>query len=232
MSAGWLSAVDVVQTSERNSAPAEVQADRPAEGWSPERFAREQIRGLIRQTFSLNVARPVRQIVFSAIDPESDIDTICQQVGETLAQERGREVAVVGRWARLVTEGRRDGPAESGNGHGGVSLKQIARRVGQHCWLVPAGKYVTAESLHNDLAEIRKEFEYSIVAGPAAAESGEALAMAQFADGLVLVLSAKNTRRATARRIKQAVDAAQVRLLGVVLADREFPIPAALYRRL
>ena len=38
--------------------------------------------------------------------------------------------------------------------------------------------------------------------------------MAQFADGLVLVLSAQSTRRATALKIKQAVADAQVRLLG------------------
>jgi Mrp family chromosome partitioning ATPase len=56
--------------------------------------------------------------------------------------------------------------------------------------------------------------------------------MAQFADGIILVLSAKNTRRVTARKVAKTLDGAQARLLGTVLTDREFPIPERLYRRL
>lgn len=175
----------------------------------------------------------MRQIVFSAVDPQSDVDSICRRVGETLAQERKRDVAVVGGWTCLVKQGRRnDRKAGSEDWHRNAPLKDIATRVTQNCWLVPAEKYLGPESLHANLAEIRQEFEYSVVAAPAASESGEAVAMAEFADGLVLVLSAQHTRRATARKIKQAMDEAQVRLLGLVLADREFPIPDALYRRL
>ena len=56
--------------------------------------------------------------------------------------------------------------------------------------------------------------------------------MAQLADGIILVLSAQRTRLATARRIKEVLDAAQARILGTVLCDRVFPIPEKLYQRL
>jgi Mrp family chromosome partitioning ATPase len=56
--------------------------------------------------------------------------------------------------------------------------------------------------------------------------------MAQFADGMILVLSAQRTRRATAIKVKQTLERANVRLLGSVLSDREFPIPEGIYRRL
>jgi Mrp family chromosome partitioning ATPase len=56
--------------------------------------------------------------------------------------------------------------------------------------------------------------------------------MAQFADGTVLVLSADRTRRVAARKIKEKLDGANARLLGVILSDRVFPIPEAIYRRL
>src|SRR4051812_3109596 len=91
MIAGWLSAVDGVRTWQRDFVAAEAQATPPAPVWSSGRFARDQIRGLVRQVFSLTGVRPMRQIVFSAIDLESEIDGICRRVGETLAQERGRE---------------------------------------------------------------------------------------------------------------------------------------------
>jgi len=72
--------------------------------------------------------------------------------------------------------------------------------------------------------------EYSIVlANPA---DSNAMLEGQFSDGLVLVLSALHTRRRAALKTKRALEQAGVRLLGTVLADREFPIPHNLYRRL
>jgi Mrp family chromosome partitioning ATPase len=56
--------------------------------------------------------------------------------------------------------------------------------------------------------------------------------MARVADGLILVLSAQRTRRATALKVKQMLEEAQVRILGAVLSDREFPMPERIYRRL
>ncbi len=80
------------------------------------------------------------------------------------------------------------------------------------------------------LSVIRREFEYSILLAESGTQSGQATEMAQAADGMILVLSARYTRRAAARRIKQGFDDAGVRLLGTVLTDREFPIPEAIYR--
>jgi Mrp family chromosome partitioning ATPase len=102
-------------------------------------------------------------------------------------------------------------------------------------WLVP--DKVTQEkhdsvSLHVFLGELRHEFEYSIVQGQPAGESSVTTEMAQIADGVVLVVSAERTRRAAACKIKEMLEAAQVRLLGAVLSDREFPIPERIYRRL
>ena len=63
-------------------------------------------------------------------------------------------------------------------------------------WLVPNRENdednVSAAALHRYLAQVRSEFEYAILEGPPAAGSNEATAMAQFADGVVLVLSARD----------------------------------------
>jgi len=192
--------------------------------WSPERFAREQIRRLVRQLFSFSAVPPIRQVVFSAVGQDSDVPGICRSVGRVLAEERFEDVALAG------------GCAEPrGDGHN-LPLKQIATRMQRNLWLLPpvwcAEENIGSASLHKYLGVIRAEFEYSILAGPPAGESDEAMAMAQFADGIVLVLSARNTRRATARKVKQTLVEARVRLLGTVLSDREFPIPEALYRHL
>lgn len=207
-------------------------------GWNPESFAQEQIRGLVRQVFFSNVERPVRQVVFSALEAETDVRNICRRVGEALALEAVGSIAVVGGYPRALPEAesyRADG-ADRPSGEGSNALRQTATRVSGNLWLMPTpgrdGDRRTTAVLHSFLGEIRTEFEYSIVEGPPATESNEATAMAQFADGIILVLSAHRTRRIMARRIKEALETARARVLGTVLSDRLFPIPEGIYRRL
>jgi hypothetical protein len=55
--------------------------------WDPDAFAEEQIRGLVRQVFLPGWPKPGRQVVFSAVDPEVDISSICMQVGLALSAQ-------------------------------------------------------------------------------------------------------------------------------------------------
>jgi Mrp family chromosome partitioning ATPase len=113
-------------------------------------------------------------------------------------------------------------------------LRQVASRLRNNLWQLPnAGQILGASDLLlSYLAQVRREFEYSIVEGPPAGKSHEATMMAQYADGVILVLSAHRTRRVMARKIKQALEGARARILGTVLSDRVFPIPEGIYRRL
>jgi len=54
----------------------------------------------------------------------------------------------------------------------------------------------------------------------------------QLSDGVILGLEAHRTRRIAARITKERLQAANVRLLGVVLNQRTFPIPEGIYRKL
>jgi len=209
-----------------------IESLRPAGAWNPEFFAREQIRGLVRQVF-FSDAPPVRQVVFSAVEG-TGLRNLCRAVGETLAAHTQETVAVVGGYPSLVPRTEIQ-PPERVKKDAAAPLRQIAARVRGNLWLVPDGRstgdLVTAKLLHAYLAEVRRQFEYSIVEAPPA-KSEEATALAQFADGIILVLSAHHTRRAAACQIKAALEAADVRILGAVLSDRVFPIPEAIYRRL
>jgi len=223
----------VARTWEREEPRAEILTVRPSGGWNPENFAREQIRGLVRQVFFAATGGAIRQVVFSGV--ETDVRTICRRVAETLAFETIASIAVVGAYPQLL----RDSQAREANHNarkGATPLRQTATRVRSNVWLIPSEANspdaTPTTSLHSLLSDLRQEFEYSIVESPPAGESNAAAAMAQLADGIVLVLSAHHTRRATARKIKEMLDAAQARILGTVLTDRIFPIPEKLYRRL
>ncbi len=203
----------------------------PREGWNPKAFAREQIRGLVRQLFSTTQARPLRQVVFSAVDPQTDVSEICRSVGETLALETTTDVAVAGAGLKSTTAGELLVCSTEMRS----PLRETGTRVRGNLWLLPlevSGSEGSAASLHRYMGAVRKEFEYSIIAAPASAISNQAITLAQVADGIVLVLSAQRTRRVQARNIKATLEEAQARLLGTVLSDREFPIPEGIYRRL
>lgn len=198
-------------------------------GWNPQEFAREQIHGLVRQLFQTAQARPLRQVVFSAIDPQTDAVEICKSVGEVLALETTMDVAVAGAGVGSSRE-LRVCSTEIRN-----PLREAGTQLRRNLWHLPlemSGTDGSAASLHRYISALRREFEYSIVAAPAAAISNQTMALAQLADGVVLILSAQHTRREQARKIKATLEEAQARLLGVVLSDREFPIPERIYRRL
>ena len=225
------------QTGERKPPRPEVCSLWLPEKWTPQSFAKEQMLGLVRQVFFPNTTRPVRQVVLSAVEPETDVSQICREMGEMLALETFGSVVVVGRRSRFSIDDEASGSAHDfASQYANRPLRRIATSVRSNLWLAPSlesnGTPVTAASLHSYLGEIRREFEYSIVEARPAGESNETTAMAQFADGIILVLSALRTRRATALKAKEMLEGARARLLGTVLMDRVFPIPESLYRRL
>lgn len=222
MSVGLVATVKEAHGTIRDSILRKVSSNTLSSRWSAEDFASGQIKGLVRRIFSVGVAHSVRQVAFSAIGPDIDISDLCQRVAQTLAEERLGDVALVASEVWAVGSRRN------------LPLKQTATQMNRNYWSLPGPEYsgvAGASSVHTYLAKIRSEFEYSLLAAPSAGTS-EAAILAQSADGIVLVLSAQNTRRASAARIKGALEDAGARLLGVVLTDREFPIPEKLYRRL
>jgi hypothetical protein len=209
-------------------------ARRHTTAWNPEKFAQEQIRGLVRQVFLANGTKPIRQVVFSATEQETDVRSLCLRVAECLALETCGNIAVVGKYPQICQTFGMDSEHASGS----WDLQKISTRLRSNLWLVPSTGFgseegcFTAASLHSFLCELRREFEYSIVVGAPADEWNRAAAVGQLADGVILVLSAQRTRRVTARNIKEALERADARILGTVLSDRDFPIPEEIYQRL
>lgn len=216
--------------------------------WNPDGFAREQLRGLVQRIFFSQATARMRQVVISAAESRTDVSDICLQVGEALSQETSASVVVVagdvsGLPAGLsgTEEQQPDSPRRSA----------LATRVYGNLWLTPglrrrdasgdvvrgvAGndrrEMIGSSAWYSRLCDFRREFEYSILEGPAAGESSDSAIAAQVADGMILVLTAHGTRRATVHRIQETLKSTQTHLLGTILAERRFPIPEGIYRRL
>jgi hypothetical protein len=204
---------------------------RETDSWTPEDFAREQIRGLVQRVFFACGSPPVRQVVFSAAGPNPYVANICDRVGHALALETRAHVAIVSC----------EPPAgESSQAYVGSSgMKAKSMQLAINLWRVPAfGLRQDGEESRTGpfwlsfLAELRNEFEYAVIHSRAAEVSSEAALLGQLADGIILVLGAHSTRKATARKVKETLQGAQCRILGTVLSERKFPVPEGIYRRL
>jgi hypothetical protein len=206
-------------------------------GWDPADFAREQIRGLAQRVFFSGL-QPVKQVVFSPADPATEVADLCDQVAWALAAETQAPVAIVGRGPR-ITQAVRHHPSSSC-----TPIKMFSTQLKVNLWHVPelglrelsTRQACIVPSAGCDwlswLAELRNEFEYTVVEGPVASNSSEAALMAQLADGIILVLEARSSRKATLRKIKEVLEATPCRILGTVLSERAFPMPERIYRRL
>ena len=204
---------------------------RDTESWTPEDFAREQIRGLVQRVFFTGGPPPARQVVFSAAGPNTSVANICDRVGNALALETRAHVAIVSCQPQVGENGR------AYAGSTGMKAKSIQLAI--NLWRVPAfGLQQCGEESRTGpywlsfLAELRNEFEYAVIHSPAAEISSEAALLGQLADGIILVLGAHSTRKATARKVKETLQGAQCRILGTVLSERKFPVPEGIYRRL
>ncbi len=220
----------------------ESEASRPRRhaAWDADAFAEEQIRGLVRQVFFPGWPQPAHQVVFSPVDPETDISGICMQVGLALSAQ------MVG--ATCLVEANFNGPGlqpvVERNGHDVIadqkrSAFRDSRRKSDELWLVPKKDFFAENAnrfsgdwLHDRLTELRKTFDYSLLYGPPAATGSEAALLGSLCDGVVLIVEANSTRRVAAQKVKEKLREANACLLGTVLCGRTFPIPDILYKNL
>jgi len=223
-----------VGSSTRETALPQVEATCGSQLWNPEKFAREQIRGLVRRVFFGNGGRPVKQVVFSAAEPYLEITSMCDRIALALAQETRAHVALLDTRQDLAESAYPRAPFR-----GTASIKSSSAQLSINLWRVPkSGLEECSEEPGTGLQwlpcleKLRMEFEYVVIVGPAAGASSEAALLGQVTDGIILVLGARKTRRVTAQNIKETLEAAQCRILGTVLMERTFPIPERIYRRL
>jgi receptor protein-tyrosine kinase len=199
----------------------------------------EMLRLTQRIFLSANGCAP-RQVVLCGVDEENGSSSVCARAGRTLAANSSRPVCLVDanmRSPRLSGLFGVDGTAPfSGSS---ASLREQCVKIGGNLWL--AGPNILADDsrvllppdqLKERLAQLREMFEYMLIDAPGTSVCGDAQLLGLVADAAILVIEANSTRRLTALRAKESLDATGVRLLGTVLHNRSFPIPEGLYKRL
>ncbi len=205
---------------------------------------REEVLKLLQRTFLSGAPGAPRRIVFAAVSHGNGCSWVCARAAEALAAHVEGNVCVIEANELAPSIHRYFGVSTSSSFADAMvqqgPVHNFARPIrGTNLWLmsgraVPSDLtgVVSSEHLKIRFNELCSEFSYVLVDAPPVNESVESLVFGCMADGVVLVLEAHATHREAARRAKESLEAANVKLLGAVLNKRTFPIPGALYRRI
>ncbi len=109
--------------------------------------------------------------------------------------------------------------------HGGVPVADVIQQSSiDNLSVIPAGAKATgqhrayrSDCLHQALGMVEDEFEMIVLDLPAADDFGTFAVNPARLDGLVMVVAARRTPTALARRVKRRLQQIDARLLGVVL---------------
>jgi capsular exopolysaccharide synthesis family protein len=207
-------------------------------------FRREEEMKLVQRLFILPGPDAPRMVVFCGVESGDASSWVCTRAGETLASQVKTSVCVVN--ANLRTPslhehfqidnscGLTDAVLKPG------PIRNFAHQLnGGNLWVITSGSrttdphtLLTSDRLQSRMTEIRAEFDYVLLDGPPVNLYVDATLLGKMAEGVVLVLQANSTRRETARKARESLESAKVRLWGAVLNKRTFPVPDLLYRNI
>jgi Mrp family chromosome partitioning ATPase len=202
---------------------------------------RDEISKVVQNLFL--PAQGPRRVVFAGTESGSGCSWTCARVAEGLAPQGRGTVCVVDCNLRAPTLHHQFGTEN----HHGLSdallgtgpIQEYVHRLSENLWLLSCGSaaevgltMLGSDRMRLRLVELRAAFDYILIDAAALNASNDAVVLGGLSDGVVLTLKANSSRRETARKAVQELQAANVRTLGAVLNQRTFPIPEGLYRRL
>lgn len=181
-----------------------------------------------------------RRVVFCGVGQGEGTNLLCARVGRILAEQVDSQVCLVDANLRVPSPNPlldlllsdREPQIEDG------ATQKFTHRVTDNLCIL-SGESISGNSGARNLDQLQAlvsglsgEFTYWVISAAPIGLYNDAALLGQMADGVVVVLEANSTRHVAARKAKQALEAANVRVLGTVLNNRTFPIPEKIYRML
>ena len=202
---------------------------------------REQLK-LVLRIFPVNAQSTPQLVLFSSLESEAAACAITARTAKILAARADGPVCVVDANFQSPLVHRYFGVenckgfSESLSGPGPV--QDFALHLSHSdLWVMPTGSTIAqlgvpelSKGVSSRMMELRTLFKYIVVSCPLFLERLPAL-QSFTADGTVLVVEANTTRRETVREVMDELQTAGARVLGVVLNNRTFPVPDAIYHK-
>jgi receptor protein-tyrosine kinase len=209
-----------------------------------EAISREEEIRLVHRIFPAGGQRSPQIVLFSAVESDAGCASICVRTAMILAARGDGSVCVVDANLRSPCLHHYFG-IDNSRGLAEAVLEPLPiqdfaqKHAEANLWILPGGSAAgqlsfpgAYDRLSSRMTELRGQFKYVVIHSSPLDLDSASILLSSCTDGVVMVVEADTTRRETARRMKQNLDAANVSVLGVVLNNRTFSIPEALYRRL
>jgi Mrp family chromosome partitioning ATPase len=194
---------------------------------------------LVQTVFLSTTQRSTRRVVFCGVDDDNGSSSVCANAAKALTAISRKSVCLVDADIRLQCLSSIFGIRRSVPFPSSASVRERCVHIEGDLWLADpdllvndAGAFLSAAELRHRFTQLEDKFDYVLVNAPAVSVSREAALLGEIVGAAILVIEANSTRRQTARRAKESLEAAGVRFLGTVLRNRSFPIPESLYKRL
>ncbi len=207
--------------------------------------AQTQVEKLVERLFLNANGMAPHVVVFTSMNDKDRCGLICTHISDTLATRLAGTVCLVDANLHCPSVHQH---CKSDNVSGLTALlqepaKDLLGAVRPVCdgtvSLLPTGptdvnveQLLRSESLRLRMIELRQKFGHVLIVAPPVHQYDDALLFGEYADGIVLVVTANSTRREAAREARDRIAASRLQVLGVVLDERTFPIPEAIYSRL
>lgn len=205
---------------------------------------REEVNKLVRNLFFVPGADAPRHVVFAGTESGTGCSWISSHVAEILAPQVRGSVCLVdcNLYAPSLHE-RFNAPNHHGLNDalvGSGSIRQYLHRLSpSNLYLLSSGSVqeiqqalLASDSMRSRITELYSQFDYVLFDVASLNTCNDGFVLGGLADGIVLVLRANSSRRETALKALQELEATQVEVLGTVLNQRTFPIPDAIYKYL
>lgn len=196
--------------------------------------------GLVQEVFepACSEVGKASIVAFSSISAGAGASFVVQEIASELARYEDGKVAVVdARRLQTITEPELEQwlklgkAAESGLFWLKNETESYAGGITKPRKIV-ISRQSDAKFRKECLRLLGKHFKYVLIDCHTVGNSPALTAMAKLVDGIVLVASAGQTRRDEIYRAERIVEAAQGKVLGLILNKRKYPIPGWLYGRI
>ncbi len=181
---------------------------------------------LVQRLFFLPRNEAPRVAVFCGLGPRDGAELVCARAAEILASQVREPVCLVDANLKDATLHQRYDldTAFSFSGQKAKAERDQASRVnGRNLWVLPANALrescpgLSPDRVGDQLSRLRERFRFLLICAPPLESAPDGFLLGQMSDGIVLILQAHSTYRATALKVRRYLETYDIRLLGAVL---------------
>lgn len=204
--------------------PAAAEHVSPFRSKAPSQKGQDEMLQLVQRIFLAPAVIAPKRVMFCGID-KNNSSHVCASAGRVLAEQTGSTVCLVDANVRDANLSKMFDLDQEDPGYGRLApWREHCTHVSKNLFVAGTcvlggsqGGLAPSSEIRERIMALSSSFEYLLFDAPGANKSADTALLGQVAGSVVLVLEAKSTRRVEARKAKERLEMANIRILGTVL---------------